>query len=65
MKNSIKNIDWHLIIGLSTKFSASYLFVFASPLFEEEGHFRSLALSTGKRKEHRPRMGQMFIEEKA
>jgi hypothetical protein len=34
----------HLIIGLPIEFSACLLFVFASPLLEEEGDFGLMAL---------------------
>jgi hypothetical protein len=50
MKTSIRTVDRHLIKGLSIEFSSGFLFVFAAPLFEEEGDFGGLALFLRKGK---------------
>lgn len=62
MKNSINIIDCPFTVRLSIDFPAGILFVLTAPLSKEESN---LALSAGKRKEHRPGMGQMFIKKKA
>jgi hypothetical protein len=62
MKTPIRTVDRHLIKGLPFEFPAGFLFVFATPLFEEEDF---CGLFHWEIKKSRPRMGPMFIERKA